>query len=224
VTQAVLSDTITKLKQIWKRFADKHYRDAFVRSHIVSGVAAQVFSLREQAGLTQEELAKKSGMKQTRISLIESGEIENIQTDTLARIASALDVALVVKFAPFSELAEWASTVNETSLSPVSFAFDSIATSSVAVSEAMHHAIRDLSVRISMMNKNLEATGKIDTWDNSIFLQNASGRASVIEAGMELLRHSTYVPPGVRAGYVGSNAWADQPIRSEKFLVVGAHS
>ena len=43
---------------------------------------------REQAGMSQEELAKKSGVSRTIISGLESGSITTTTTKTLMRIAS----------------------------------------------------------------------------------------------------------------------------------------
>ena len=46
--------------------------------------------LREQQGMTQEELANKSGVSRQTISALESGKSENVLTGTLASIAAAL--------------------------------------------------------------------------------------------------------------------------------------
>ncbi|MBQ9614002.1 MAG: helix-turn-helix transcriptional regulator [Lachnospiraceae bacterium] len=45
---------------------------------------------REEAGMSQEELAKKSGVSRTIISGLESGSITTTTTKTLLRIAEAL--------------------------------------------------------------------------------------------------------------------------------------
>lgn len=43
-------------------------------------------------------------MAQPRIAVLEGADYENYSISTLKRLASAFDVALIVKFAPFSEL------------------------------------------------------------------------------------------------------------------------
>ena len=44
--------------------------------------------------MTQEELARKSGVSRFTIINIESGKTTNMQTETLCKIAKALDVSL----------------------------------------------------------------------------------------------------------------------------------
>ena len=46
--------------------------------------------IREKRGLTQEELAEKSGVSRVTISLIESGKSDCVKTQTLAKLADAL--------------------------------------------------------------------------------------------------------------------------------------
>lgn len=48
--------------------------------------------LREQQGLTQNELSTKSGVSRNLIARLESGDIQNTTTDTLFKIANALEV------------------------------------------------------------------------------------------------------------------------------------
>lgn len=59
-----------------------------------------IYSLKEQRkkiGLTQEELAKKSGVSRPMLSKIESGN-RNATLETLMRVAHAMDKAIEVKF------------------------------------------------------------------------------------------------------------------------------
>lgn len=46
---------------------------------------------RESSGMTQEELAEKSGVSRVTISLIESGKATCVKTNTLCRLANALN-------------------------------------------------------------------------------------------------------------------------------------
>jgi transcriptional regulator with XRE-family HTH domain len=47
--------------------------------------------LREKKGLSQEELAEKSGVSRTTISFLETGKSDVAKTDTLGKLAIALD-------------------------------------------------------------------------------------------------------------------------------------
>jgi ribosome-binding protein aMBF1 (putative translation factor) len=55
---------------------------------------------REEAGITQEELAKRIGTKQPALSRLEKGGFKKANIETLRKIAHALDRRLVVKFEP----------------------------------------------------------------------------------------------------------------------------
>lgn len=46
--------------------------------------------IREKHGLTQEELARKSGISRVTISMIESGKSSCVKTQTLLKLADAL--------------------------------------------------------------------------------------------------------------------------------------
>jgi transcriptional regulator with XRE-family HTH domain len=85
---------------------NKAYRDAYVQSQIRTALPFQLRALRTGKGWSQGTIAERAGMAQPRISELErpSGRMPNL--DTLCRIAAAHDVALDVRFVPFSELIE----------------------------------------------------------------------------------------------------------------------
>jgi transcriptional regulator with XRE-family HTH domain len=85
---------------------DKEYRDAFVASQIRIGLPMQCRALRESRDMTQPELAEAAGMSQPRISEIERPGERKLNIDTLLRLASAFDVALEVRFVPFSQFVD----------------------------------------------------------------------------------------------------------------------
>ena len=94
------------------RLRNKEYRDAFVASQIGIGLPFQIRALREQREWKQSELAEKAGMLQPRISAVETPGGAKFTLETLRRIASAFDVALLVKFVPFSELVDQSEDFN----------------------------------------------------------------------------------------------------------------
>jgi transcriptional regulator with XRE-family HTH domain len=101
---------VTEISELVHELQDKATRDAFVSSQMSIPLAFQILALREQRGMTQKQLAEKADMLQPRIAAMErpSGSEPNLRT--LKRLASAFDVALVVRFVPFSKLVEWAET------------------------------------------------------------------------------------------------------------------
>jgi len=60
-------------------------------------IAYQILQLRKQKGMSQTELAKKIGTKQSNIARIEAGQ-QNFTTDTLQKIASVFKRELKIEF------------------------------------------------------------------------------------------------------------------------------
>ncbi len=98
--------------------SSKERRDAFVSAYVDEIIPFQIRALREQSDRkwTQQELAEKAGMKQERISTLENPNYGSYSLRILKQIASAFDVALMVRFIPFSELAEWKLHLSSASL------------------------------------------------------------------------------------------------------------
>jgi transcriptional regulator with XRE-family HTH domain len=80
-----------------------------VESNLSEGVAFQIRATRDQRNMTQVELARAAGMTQNNLSRLESPEYGKHTISSLKRIAEALDVALVVRFVPFSQYIDWLS-------------------------------------------------------------------------------------------------------------------
>ncbi len=62
--------------------------------------------MRVSRGWTQEELAQASGKVQETISQLENPNYGSYTLKTLQRLAEAFDVALIVRFVPFSDLVD----------------------------------------------------------------------------------------------------------------------
>ena len=108
-------------KRLASKLQSKAYRDSFVSSHLFTNIASQIFSLREKKGWTQENLADETAMGQSRISVMENPNYAQFTIKTLLRIASAFDVALVVRFVRHSEALDWAENLSQSDLAPSSF-------------------------------------------------------------------------------------------------------
>jgi len=91
------------LDRLLEEFNDREYAHAYMESHAVSRLAAQVYAIRKMRGWSQEELAKESGIAQERISKIESADFDSLTITTLKKLSRAFDVSLRVAFQPFNE-------------------------------------------------------------------------------------------------------------------------
>ena len=97
---------LTRREQVVSSLADKTYRDAFVADQIRLGVPLQIKQMRDERGLSQEELGQQMQppMVQESVWRLENPNKANLTIGTLLRVASAMDVGLTVRFVPFSEL------------------------------------------------------------------------------------------------------------------------
>jgi len=76
---------------------DKKAREEYERLKPRYQMISEIIEARKRKGLTQEDLAKKIGTKQSAIARIESGNA-NPTVDFLEKVASALDSNLTIQF------------------------------------------------------------------------------------------------------------------------------
>lgn len=103
--------TLAKLK-------DKERRALFIAGQIKNGIAFQVRALRDKYGWTQAQLGNQVGMPQTVISRIENPSDSNLTIPTLLKLATAFDVALIVRFEPINRLIEWVENLSPEKMTP----------------------------------------------------------------------------------------------------------
>ena len=104
------------------KFKNKAYRNAYMQGHVRSRIAYQIRALREQRGLSQQDLADLLGTTQSVVSRLESTEYGKASVQTLLDIASVLDIALSVKFCSYPEFLEGAADVSPRALRVESYA------------------------------------------------------------------------------------------------------
>ncbi len=112
--------TTDRAKQLWEGLEDLEYRREF-SADVGTGLAFQIRMLRESRGWTQERLANLTGKQQETISQWENPNYGSYTLNSLKSLAAAFDVALIVRFAPFSELIDWSVNLTPARLSPPSF-------------------------------------------------------------------------------------------------------
>jgi len=124
-----MSDDIASIKKkLWEKMRNKTYRDNFVGANVSTGIAAQLVTMRESRGWQQKEVAEKAGMAPARISVMENPSYDKFTLSTLKRLASTFDVALIVRFVPFSELVDWIAKIDPEKMNAISYEEDSILT------------------------------------------------------------------------------------------------
>lgn len=112
--------SITK-EQLIDLLQDTEFRGHFTSDQVYELLAVQIRQLREKHEWTQAELGDRAGMQQVQVSRAENPDYKGTRISTLSKLAGAFDVALIVRFAPFSELIDWVTKLSPASFEPASF-------------------------------------------------------------------------------------------------------
>ena len=105
--------------RMFRKFKEKPYRDAFLASQIRRMIPKQVRAIREGQEMTQQQLADAASTTQTVISRIEKGNGSgNLTIKSLLNLASALDVALVIRFEPIDRFIRWTERLSSEDIAP----------------------------------------------------------------------------------------------------------
>jgi len=115
---------ITAKESLRGEFQDPEARHDYADIFLNSSIALQIKALRLQRGWSQEMLAERAGMKQSRISAMEQATYKGWSLTTLRRLAKAFDLALVVRFESFGTFLNDATSVSRTALERPSFCDD----------------------------------------------------------------------------------------------------
>lgn len=89
---------------ISKLLRSKRFRDGYVYEHVRNGIPFQIRALRNEREWTQSDLGEAAKKPRTVITRLEDPNYGKLSLKTLFEIASGFDVALLVKFVPFSRL------------------------------------------------------------------------------------------------------------------------
>jgi transcriptional regulator with XRE-family HTH domain len=122
-TGTSLSMTSSPREKLIEELRDHAYRRAFVEAHAGDSIAFQLKTMRLERGMEQRDVATLLGNPklQPMISRYENPDYGKYSVKTLLELADAFDVALMVHFAPFSELVDWDLSASSEKLNPISF-------------------------------------------------------------------------------------------------------
>ena len=108
-------------RKLAEKLQRKTYRRAYVAEHVRRGIAYQVRALRDQRGWKQGRLAEEMGKPQSVVCRMEDPAYGKVTVQTLLEVADAFDVALQVRFVPFSTFIRDTRDVSSQSLEVPSF-------------------------------------------------------------------------------------------------------
>ena len=87
-------------EHISEKLKDPEFRKVWDNLDPEFDILEMIIKAREEAGLTQEELARRIGTKQPALSRLERGGFQKAKIETLQKIAKALNVRLTIQFQP----------------------------------------------------------------------------------------------------------------------------
>lgn len=112
-------------KRLREKLKSKPFRDAFFATHINTSIAFQIRAMRQRRKWSQRKLGQKIGRKkalaQSRVSKLETPGRTAYTMRALERVASAFDVALMVRFVPYGDLTRFLETLGPDSYVVPSF-------------------------------------------------------------------------------------------------------
>lgn len=159
-----MSKIISKIISLWRDLSEKEARDEYVSARIDIDLSHQIFSLREQRGWTQGELAARCGYgnSQGRISKLEQS-CEGVSVSTLKKLASAFDVSLSIKFVSFSQSAREAAYERLDRHIP-SFPDDSIESLCAGEFQLISYQTNPALSEVSMADFSVGSEPYLNTW------------------------------------------------------------
>ena len=107
-------------QQLWDNLSNPENRRELA-TEIDTTIACQIKALREKNEWVQGELAKRTNKEQPTIAQLEDPNYGRYSLVTLKKLANAFDVALIVRFVPFSELVDWLADLTPDKLAPLSY-------------------------------------------------------------------------------------------------------
>lgn len=112
---------LTKPRKRLKRLASKAYRSEFAKANVSNRVAIQIRLMRESAGLSQAQLAKKLGTRQSAITRLEDPNYGRQSISVLHKVARFFDVATWVEFVSFSTVLRRTADLSPRVLEPTPY-------------------------------------------------------------------------------------------------------
>jgi len=93
-----MKNTVKFKDYLKEELKNKEFKKAFNEEEVYASLAIQTAKIRQEKGITQEELAKRLHTTQQTVSRLEDIHNKSYSLKTLIRLARALDKGLKVEF------------------------------------------------------------------------------------------------------------------------------
>jgi transcriptional regulator with XRE-family HTH domain len=163
-------------KKLMEKLSRKGYRAAYVGEHVRRGIAAQIRAMRDQRGWNQGKLSKELGKPQSVVSRLEDPSYGKVTVQTLLEVAATFDVALQIRFVPFSSFLQQTRDVSTRSMQVVSFSDDFSASTNEQIRMPTRAAAFTRSIFIEDAVSSSHKSGR---WDIPMILTASTPGADV---------------------------------------------
>jgi len=93
-----MKNTVKFKNYLKEELKNKEFKKAFNEEEVYASLAVQTAKIRQEKGITQEDLAKRLHTTQQTVSRLEDIHNKSYSLKTLIRLARALDKGLKVEF------------------------------------------------------------------------------------------------------------------------------
>jgi len=107
--------------RLWEKLQRREYRHAYLAEHVRGGIAYQIRALRDQRKWNQGELSKRLNKPQSVVCRLEDPNYGKVTVQTLLEVANVFDVALEVRFVPYSSFVLNTRDVSSSAMHVASF-------------------------------------------------------------------------------------------------------
>jgi len=130
--------------ELIRELRDPEFRAAYVKSTLANVRAFQIDALRAKREWNQSKLGIRAKKPQSEISRLENPDYTNCTVKTLADIAAAFDVALIVKFVSFCRFLQEFEDVSPAALDAKTFNEEFTKTTAIATATIVSSTNKDL--------------------------------------------------------------------------------
>jgi transcriptional regulator with XRE-family HTH domain len=108
-------------KKLFDKLRRKSYRASYVAEHVRRGIAYQVRAIRDQRNWSQGHLSRLLEKPQSVVSRLEDPSYGKSTVQTLLEVAAVFDVALQVRFVPYSTFLQQTRNLSSESMRVLGF-------------------------------------------------------------------------------------------------------
>jgi transcriptional regulator with XRE-family HTH domain len=145
--------------KLLRKLTDRSFRRAFTEEAVDVGIPIQIREMRRARRWTQQQLGDAASIAQEAVARAESLTYGRFTLATLKNLAAAFDCALIVRFAPFSELIDWKERIDSATVTPADFSTDAALHRSPSRSDIEVVLIGDLKTELP--HKGLPASKRL---------------------------------------------------------------